>query len=124
MKKHFRQENQNYLSSIFKVWKGECQGAKRLTLGVNRIFQRNLVHTAFQEIVNLVKNMDSQLKSEYMCADILLKKARNCMKDCMIIWRCNMRKLQCVKMEKEAEEIVQKKEILKNECQEISHFIS
>ena len=50
--------------------------------------------------------MEARDKSEMMCADILLKKGRRFMRDCMMMWRCNMRNMQCEKMEHEVEEIL------------------
>ena len=61
----------------------------------------------------MLKKMDKQLKSQMMCADILLRKGRNCMKDCMILWRCNLRKLKCERMEQEANAIIDSREIMK-----------
>jgi len=40
-------------------------GAKRLGLGINKVYQRNLVFNAYHEVVKMLKKMDSQLKSSY-----------------------------------------------------------
>ena len=112
------------MKEIFVTWKKEYLGAKRLVLGVNKVLQRNLVYQGYHEVVRMLKKMDSQLKSQYLCADIMLRKGKNCMKDCMILWRANMRKLECEKMETKANEIMEKKEVMKEECREKAHFIS
>lgn len=101
------------MKEIFTAWKREYQGAKRITLTINKIFQKKLVYKGYEEVVTMLKKMDAQMKSQMMCADILLKKGRNCMKDCMILWRCNLRKLKCEKMEEEANVIIDRREVMK-----------
>lgn len=84
-------------------------GAKRLGLAINKVYQRNLVFNAYHEVVKMLKKMDSQLKSSYQCANLLFKKGRNCLKDCLILWRANMRKIRCEKMQKQGYEIEEKR---------------
>lgn len=99
-----------YKREIFQTWKRECFGAKRLAVGANKILQRNLVHPAMQELIRLHKKIESQLKSQDLCADILFKRARNCMKDCLILWRCNLNKVKCDKMKAEADYMIHHRE--------------
>lgn len=80
------------------AWKKEFLGTKNIKIGINKVYQRNLVYPAYQEILRIMKKEDSQFKSQLLCADILFRKAKNCMKDCLIIWRSNLRKMKCDKM--------------------------
>ena len=108
--KHDRTEKLYYARSVFNIWKRECFGAKRLYVGANRVLQRNLVYPAYQDVVKILRKMKSHAKSQELCVDILLRKAKNCQKDCLILWRCNLKKLKCEKMEAEASYMIENRE--------------
>lgn len=79
-------------------------------MGVNRVLQRNLVHPSYLEIVKMKRKIESQLKSQYLCAEILERKAKLCMKDCILLWRCNIRKLQSEKLDFESNVMIETRE--------------
>lgn len=64
----------------------------------------------------MIRKANLQLKSQYLCAEILERKGLNSMRDCLMLWRYNLRKMKTQKLEAEANKMIERREDVAIEC--------